>query len=111
MELKLNIYNGKEIEKIYTANDFHLMTGTCEDIIALIDIDKMSGSLDDDRAMMEILKIVIKAFQQFNPMMKQIFDGLTDDEYRRTDIKEVAVVVLNVVKYTLAELFNAASKN
>lgn len=111
MELKLNIYDGNEIEKTYTSNDFRLMTGTCEDILKLVNIDSFNGKLDDESAMFEIVKIVIGAFQQFNPMMKQIFDGLTDDEYRRTDIKEVATVVLNVVKYTFKELFNVASKN
>lgn len=111
MELKLNVYNGKEIEKTYTSNDFALMTGTCEDILKLVDIDKLSGDLNDESAMMEILKIVMKAFDQFNPMMKQVFDGLTDDEYRRTKIIDVARIVVDVVRYTFAELFNAASKN
>lgn len=111
MELKLNIYDGKEIEKTYTSNDFRLMTGTCEDILKLVNIDNFNGKLDDESAMFEIIKIVIGAFKEFNPMMKQIFDGLTDDEYRRTDITEVATVVLNVVKYTFKELFNVASKN
>lgn len=110
MELKLNIYNGKEIEKTYVSNDFMLMTGTCEDILKLVDIDKLSGNLDDENAM-EILKIVIKAFNEFSPMMKQIFDGLTDDEYRRTNVVEVAKVVIEVVKYTFSQLFNIASKN
>lgn len=111
MELKLNIYDGKKIEKTYTANDFHLMTGTCEDVLALVDVDKLAGELNDETANMEVFKIVIRAFNQFNPLMKQIFEGLTDDEYRRTDIKEVASVVLNVIKYTFAELYNASSKN
>lgn len=109
MELKLNIYNGKDIEKTYTANDFVLTTGTCEDILKLVDIDKISGNLDDNNAMMEVLKIVIKAFQEFKPMMMQIFDGLTEDEYRRTNVAEVAGVVIQVVKYTFAQLFNSIS--
>lgn len=48
MELKLNIYKDKQVEKTYTANDFMLMTGTCEDILCLVDIDKFSGKLDDE---------------------------------------------------------------
>lgn len=111
MEFKLNIYDGKEIEKTYIANDFALMTGTAEDILKLVDIDKLSGSLDDEKAMMEVLKIVMKAFNEFNPMMKQVFDGLTDEEYRRTRIVDVAKVVMDAVKYTFAELFNASGKN
>ncbi len=105
MELKLNVYNGKKVEKTYTSNDFMLMTGTCEDILKLVDIDKFSGKLDDENMMMEILKIVVKAFGKFRPLMKEIFDGLTDEEYNRTAIKEVARVVVNVVTFTITELF------
>ena len=111
MELKLNIYDGKKIEKTYVADDFRLMTGTCEDVLNLVNIDNLGGNLDDEAVTLEIFKIVIRAFNQFNPLMKQIFDGLTDDEYRRTDIKEVAIVVRDVIKYTFAELFKVASKN
>ena len=40
MELKLDIYNGREIEKTYISTDFRLMTGTCEDLLKLVDVDK-----------------------------------------------------------------------
>lgn len=109
MELKLNVYNGAEIEKTYTSSNFALMTGTCEDILNLVDIDKLKGSLEDEQTILEVVKIVMKAFNEFNPMMKQIFDGLTDDEYRRTKIIDVAKVVIEVVRYTFAELFKVAS--
>ena len=109
MEFKLNIYNGKEIEKTYIANDFMLKTGTAEDILGLVDVDKLSGSLDDNATIFEIIKIVTKAFHSFNPMMKEIFEGLTDDEYRRTSIIEVGRVVVQVIKYTFVQLSNAAS--
>lgn len=109
MELKLDVYNGNEIEKTYTSDKFALMTGTCEDILDLVDIDKLKGSLEDEATILEVVKIVMKAFEQFNPMMKQVFPGLTDDEYRRTKIVDVAKVVIGVVKYTFNELFQVAS--
>lgn len=116
MELKLNVYNGKTIEKTYTSNDFRLMTGTCEDILNLIEIDKLTNlnlaNIEDDtETMMKFMGMFVGLFKQFNPIMKQIFDGLTDDEYRRTDIKEVAGVAWKVIQYTFAELFNASGKN
>lgn len=55
--------------------------------------------------MLEVLKIVVKAFGKFKPLMKEVFDGLTDEEYNRTAIKEVARVVVNIVTYTVTELF------
>lgn len=114
MELKLNVYKGKTVEKTYTAEDYALRTGTCEDILGLVDVDKidLKNIEDDAAAMVEVVKVVIKAFNSFKPMMMDIFDGLTEDEYRRTNIKDVARVVLNVVKYTFGELFAiASSKN
>lgn len=112
MELKLNIYKDKKIEKTYTTNDFVLMTGTCEDILKLVNIDKFAAGLNDPAVDIEIFKIVIKAFKNLNPLMKEIFEGLTDDEYNRTAIKEVAFVVKNVVMFTVKELFNISnSKN
>ena len=109
MELRLNVYKGKEVEKTYVANDFSLTTGTAEDILNLVDIDKLTGGLNDEGTIMEVVKIVAKAFNQFNPLMKEIFEGLTDEEYRRTRIVEVGRVVLDVLKYTFAELFKATS--
>lgn len=114
MELKLNIYDGKKIVKTYEANDFNLMTGVCEDVINTVDIDKLtSGKLDDKTLGIEVIKIVAKSFSKFKPLLQDVFEGLTDDEYRRTSIKEVANVVVQIVKYTVGELFNVggSSKN
>lgn len=114
MKLILNIYKGKEIVKTYEANDFTLMTGVCEDIIKIIDIDKLtSGKLDDKALGIEVIKVVATSFSKFKPFLQDVFEGLTDDEYRHTSIKEVAKVVVTIVQYTIGELFNVGenSKN
>lgn len=114
MNLKLNIYNGKKVVKTYEANDFTLTTGVCEDIINEIDIDKLtSGKLDDQTLGIEVIKIVAKSFSKFKPFLQNVFEGLTDEEYRNTSIKEVAAVVVTIVQYTVGELFNVGgnSKN
>lgn len=114
MKLVLHIYDGKNIKKTYEANDFTLMTGVCEDIINMVDIDKLtSGKLDDKTMGIEVIKIVAKSFSKFKPFLQDVFEGLTDDEYRHTSIKEVAGVVVAIVQYTVGELFNVGgnSKN
>lgn len=114
MELKLNIYDGKKVVKTYEANDFTLTTGVCEDIINSVDIDKLtSGKLDDKTLGIEVIKVVAKSFSKFKPFLQDVFEGLTDDEYRHTSIKEVANVVVTIVQYTVGELFNVggSSKN
>lgn len=109
MELKIDVYKNGAVEKSYTAKDFRLMMGTCEDILKLVDIDKLTGKIDDEQTMMEIMKIVIKAFMEFKPMIQEIFPDMTDDEYRRTQVVDVAGVVIQVVKYTMSQLFSVVS--
>lgn len=108
MEFKLNIHDGKKVEKTYVANDFALTVGVAEDILDVIDIEKLSGDLDDFATFVEILKIVKGSFNSFNPMMKGVFEELTDDEYSRANIVDVATVIINILKYTVAQLTNAA---
>lgn len=114
MEMTLNVYDGNKIVKTYKSNDFTLMTGTCEDIINMVDIDKLtSGQLNQQQLGIEVVKIVAKSFNKFRPFLQEVFVGLTDEEYRHTSIKEVAGTVIKIVTYTIQELFNVGdnSKN
>jgi hypothetical protein len=103
-DLKLNIYNGKEIEKTYVAEEFDIMFGTIEDLLEVIDFDK----LEDEK---EVVKVVIATLNQLKPFLKQIFDGLTDDEIKRTKVKELVPLFVNIVTYTIDELKGLMSKN
>lgn len=113
MELKLNIYEGTKIIKTYTSAGYRLKMGTAEDILGLIDIDKFSGvELTDNAAIMEIVKIVLKARESFEPVIRDIFEGLTHEDYRAADVVEIAVVLWRVVQHTFNELTKAVtSKN
>lgn len=115
MELKLNIYKGKAIEKTYVADDFRLMTGTCEDILNAVQIDKLKSidlnSIDESNPPMEFFDMFTGLQKQFNPILKEVFDGLTDEEYRRTHMDEVTSVAWNIIIYTLSNLFKVSEKN
>lgn len=111
MEYKINVYNGRKIEKTYVAKEYDLMMGTAEDILALIDLEKLNGNLDDEDTQMEIIKMIVKSFKTFGPIIQGIFPDLTEDEYRRVPVKEVASVVLQVLTKTVSELFTVSSKN
>ena len=103
-ELKLNIYKGKEIEKTYTAEEIDIMFGTVEDLLDVIDFDKLNNES-------EVVKVVIKVLNQLKPFLKQIFDGVTDDEIKRTKVKELVPLFVEIVKHTLAELRELTTKN
>lgn len=110
MELKLNIYEHGKIVKTYTAKDFTLTTGICEDVLNLVDIDKLSGYMGDEQKLgIEIVKIVAKLFPQFRPFLQDIFEGLTDAEFKQTSIKEVGQIIIQIVKYTVSELYNVGT--
>lgn len=112
MELKLNVYDGTKVKKTYTALDFTLMTGICEDIMLFVDIDKLTGgNLSQQQLGIEVFKIVAKSFSKFKPFLQDIFVGLTDDEYRHTSIKEVAKVILTIVNYTVNEMMSIGGES
>ena len=103
-DLRLNIYNGKTIEKTYVAEEIDIMFGTVEDLLDVIDFD----NLNDEK---EVVKVVIKTLNNLKPFLKQIFDGLTDDEIKRTKVKELVPLFVDIVKYTMDELKALMSKN
>ena len=103
-DLRLNIYNGKTIEKTYVAEEIDIMFGTVEDLLAVIDFDNLS----DEK---EVVKVVIKTLNNLKPFLKQIFDGLTDEEIKRTKVKELVPLFVDIVTYTMEELKALMSKN
>lgn len=92
IELKLNIYkNQKEIDKTFVASGYDLMLGTCEDIMSIIDIDR----LDDNKA---VALMVARGYGQLKPLLKDIFEGLTDEDLRGIKVKELIPLMVDVCK-------------
>lgn len=113
MELELTIYTDrtlKEIEKKYATSDFKLSTGVAEDLLDLINIDMFNGELEENQQLGELLKVVVKGKNAFKDILKNVFDGLTDDECSRTDLKEFVRVVYNIITYTIGNLFSIADE-
>lgn len=111
MELKLNIYNRKKVEKTYTAETYDLMFGTVEDLIDIINLDKIQTGSD-----VEIIKlvgdVVVHGLDIIKPLLKDVFEGLTDEELKHTKVKEIAEVLVNIVKFSVSEIDKGAnSKN
>lgn len=103
MELKLNIYEKRKIVKTYTAETYELMFGTVEDLLNLINLDNLKSGSD-----VELLKIasevVLKGMGIIKPLLKDVFDGLTDDELRNCKTIEIAQVLVEIIKFTIAEI-------
>lgn len=104
MQLNLNIYDAGKVVKTYTANEFDLMFGTVEDLISLIDLDAFGKGADDSAFISAALKVVVGGFDKVKDLLKEIFIGVTDDELRRVKTKEVALLLVQIVKYSLTEI-------
>ena len=81
----LNIYSAEDknkVEKTYTAESYDLMLGTVEDLMQLIDVDKMTDN-------MAITRMVVKGYGKLKPFIKDVFPGVTDEELQRVKVKEL----------------------
>lgn len=108
MELTLNIYDDDgKIAKTYTSHDFDLMTGTCEDILKAVDIDRIMNSLNSSQELgKEIIRVVLTGYDKFRPFIFRAFKGLTEEEFAHTKMKEVGHIITSIVIYTINELFS-----
>ena len=116
MTLTLNVFDkeGKGIEKTYRCEDFRILTGVCEDILDVVDIDGMlDQGMKTEELGQAVMKIVLKGYPKFRTIIMQTFDGISEEEYKRTDITEVGKVIVSIVLYTLTNLFDikTPSKN
>lgn len=103
MNLKLNIYQKKEIIKTYECDTYELMYGTVEDFLKLIDVDQLKTGSDT-----EIIKLVgnacIHGMDTIKSLLKDVFEDLTDEDLRKAKVSEMAKVVVNIVKYSITEI-------
>lgn len=104
MKLELKIYKGKAVEKIYTAAEFDIMFGTVEDVVALIDVDALSGEGDDMDLVKACMNMLSGGIGKVKDLLKDIFTGVTDEELRRVKIKELVPLFLNLVKFSLDQI-------
>ncbi len=103
MELKLNIYEKKNIVKTYTVETYDLMFGTVEDLLNVIDIDNIQAG-DKTELVKAIAKILAHSLDIVKPFLKDVFEGLTDDELRNTKLKEIIDVIANIITYSINQI-------
>lgn len=108
--MRLNIYDKKNCVKTYTADTYDLMFGTLEDIAEAVNLDGLKEGTDAEIIKMAA-QLAINCKDTVSDLMKDIFDGITDDELRHTKVSEIAEVLLEVVKYTLTEMGKMKTKN
>ena len=108
--MELNIYEKKKVVKTFSAETYDLMFGTVEDVAEAIDLDSLQSGSDVEIIKM-VGKLVMSSMDTVKELLKDIFDGITDEELKHTKVSEVAKVLIDVVTYTIAELYKGAAKN
>ena len=99
MQLVLNIYDPatKLISKQYTAETVDIMFGTVEDLIDIIDVEKLNDN-------MEWAKVIGVGMKKLKPLLKEVFTGVTDEELKNTKVKELVPLFINIFKYMMSEI-------
>ena len=95
--MKLNIYKGKEVFKTYEVDNYDLTYGVIEDVIEIIDGKDLENKND-------LINVAIDSFHLLRPLLKEVFDGLADDELRTVKIRELIVVIVELIKASVANL-------
>lgn len=107
----LNIYEKKQVVKTYETDVYDLMFGTVEDVADAIKLDELTTGSDVE-IMKMIGKLVLTSMDTIKGLLKDIFDGLTDEELKNVKVSEIAIVLVDVVKFTVAQLnLGAKGKN
>ena len=95
--MKINIYkNQKEIEKTYQVDEYDIMYGTVQDILAVLD-DGLDNLKDND----QILKLVSANRTKLEDLLLDIFasEGMTKEDLRKTKLKELVPVFIDLFAY------------
>lgn len=101
--MKINVYNKRKIIKTYEVDAYDLPFGILEDVADTIDIDSLKTGSDVEIITL-VGKMVIKNKNIVKELLKDIFDGITDEEIRKTTVTEMARVIVDIVTYTIGQL-------
>ena len=101
--MKLNIYNKKQVVKTYEADSYDLPFGVIEDVADVIKLDTIQTGSNAELIKMAA-DVVLRCKDTVKDLMKDIFDGITDEELKTAKVTEMALVLIEVVKYTGEQL-------
>lgn len=108
--MKLNIYEKNKVVKTYEADTYLLKFGIIEDVANAVNLDGMETGSNAEFMKMAI-DLVIHNLETVKEFLKDIFDGITDEEIRNCAVKEMALVIVDVLTYTMRELSTGSRGN
>ena len=101
--MELHIYEKKTAIKTYYEDAYDLKFGTIEDVAKAVKLDDIKTGSNDELMKLAI-NLVLSSIDTVKDLMKDIFDGITDAELRCCSVSEMALVLVEVINYTMRQL-------
>ena len=101
--MKLNIYEKRHIVKTYEASAYEIMFGTVEDIIDAAKLDRIETGTDAE-IVMAATNLVTNSMDTVKDLLKDVFDGLTDDEIRHARVSDIINVIVDIIMYAVSQI-------
>lgn len=103
MALKLPIYQQGVIEKTYEVEAFRVPYGVIQDVLHIVEVDKLNDEI-------AVAGMLMQAIDLINPLLKDLFPGLTDEELRHADLIDIGLVFTDIARYAIEKLSKGLKK-
>lgn len=97
MQLKLNVRTAEGSAKTYTSDTIDFSFGVVEDVLDALNLENLSDKN-------QIAIMVVKCSKQLRPFLKEIFEGVTDEELRTVKMSNLVEVFKGLYHYASMEL-------
>lgn len=101
--MKLDIYDHKTVVKTYETDTYEIMFGTVEDLIDAARLDTIENGSDAE-IVVAATNLVTTSMGTVKDLLKDIFDGLTDEEIKHTRVSDIVNVIVEVILYAVGQI-------
>lgn len=98
-EIKLNVYDktGKKVIKVVSAQPYDIMLGSLTELMAIVDANNLGNNA-------KMIQSIVAAWGEFKTILDGVFPDMTETDWKCVKIKEIAPIIISLVKYTVSEL-------
>lgn len=101
--MKLDIYDHKTVVKTYETDTYEIMFGTVEDLINAAKLDTIEKGSDAE-IVVAATNLVTTSMGTVKELLKDIFEGLTDEEIKHTRVSDIVNVIVEVIMYAVGQI-------
>ena len=101
--MKLDIYDHKTVVKTYETDTYEIMFGTVEDLINAAKLDTIENGSDAE-IVVAATNLVTTSMDTVKDLLKDIFEGITDEEIKHTRVSDIVNVMVEVILYAVGQI-------